>query len=199
VVVAKAESSGNKRLIAYVVPDQDRTTSTGELRGYLKGNLPDYMIPASFTMLEALPLTANGKIDRKALPAPAQDRSTLFGEYVAPRSAVEQILARIWAELLQVERVGLNDNFFDLGGHSLLAARLVARLRSVLSIELPLRAVFESPTLVDLSETVLQQEGQRARIEKTAEVLLELEQLSEGEAGQMLEEVSVSTSERGAR
>ena len=199
-VVAAADANGETKLLAYLVAGrQQAAPSVIALREFLKEKLPEYMIPAAFTMLDALPLTPNGKIDRKALPAPGQGRSTLFGDYVAPRSAVEQILARIWAELLQVERVGLNDNFFDLGGHSLLATRLVARLRSVLSIELPLRAVFESPTLVDLSETVLQQEGQRIRIEKTAEVLLELEQLSEGEAGQMLEEVIVSTSEREAR
>jgi acyl carrier protein len=199
-VVASADGNGETKLLAYLVAQQQQPApSVTALREFLKEKLPEYMVPASFTMLDAMPLTANGKIDRKALPAPGQDRSTLFGDYVAPRSAVEQVLARIWAELLQVERVGLNDNFFDLGGHSLLATRLVARLRSVLSIELPLRAVFEAPTLVDLSETVLQQPGQRARIAKTAEVLLELERLSEGEAGQMLEEVIVSTSEREAR
>lgn len=180
-----------------------RKVDAGKLAASLKvalgQMLPAYMVPQAFIMLDELPLTPSNKVDYRRLPEPGQGRPALSGNYVAPRSAVEQILARIWAELLHVERVGLNDNFFDLGGHSLLATRLIARLRSVLSVELPLRAVFETPTLVGLTEIVLQQAGQRTRIEKTAELLLELEQLSEVEAGRMLEDVIVSTSEREAR
>ena len=218
VVAAKERDDDDKQLVAYVVAnanvdDDTRTAADAtiehdnsyagklvvSLKSALGQMLPAYMVPQAFIVLDELPLTSSGKVDYRRLPAPGQGRPTLFGEYVAPRSAVEQIMARIWAELLRVERVGVNDNFFDLGGHSLLATRLIARLRSVLSVELPLRAVFETPTLVDLSESVLQQDGQRARIEKTAEVLLDLERLSEGEAGQMLEEVTVSASEREAR
>jgi amino acid adenylation domain-containing protein len=136
-----------KFLVAYVVADQQAGLSGNSLRGHLKGELPDYMVPSAFVMLETLPLTPNGKIDRKALPAPTITSET---EYVAPSNEKEEILCAIFAEVLEVEKVGMGDNFFRLGGHSLLATQVVSRVRSLFNIELPLQAVFEAPTVSEL-------------------------------------------------
>ncbi|HEX6751684.1 MAG TPA: amino acid adenylation domain-containing protein, partial [Longimicrobium sp.] len=147
VVVARAEA-GEQRLVAYVVGDVE----TEALRAHLRRSLPDYMVPSAFVFLDALPLTPNGKLDRKALPAPeyasAEDR------YVAPRTPVEEVLAGIWAEVLRLERVGVTESFFDLGGHSLLATRVVSRIRELLGVELPLRALFEGPTVAEMAGRV---------------------------------------------
>jgi amino acid adenylation domain-containing protein len=156
VVIAREDSPGDKRLVAYVVVDesveQDEATGdlAGRLRSSLSRSLPDYMVPAAYVRLTALPLTPNGKLDRKALPPPDQ-QAYFLREYVAPGTPLEAQLAEIWAELLQVERIGIHDNFFELGGHSLLATRVVARLRQTLQIDLPVRAVFEASTIHDLS------------------------------------------------
>jgi amino acid adenylation domain-containing protein len=132
-----------------------------QLRKLLNEKLPDYMVPSAFVMLDLLPLTPNGKVDKKALPAPDQSRPDLEEDYVAPRNPVEEVLANIWAEVLRLERVGAHDDFFDLGGHSLLATQVVSRVRQMLQVELPLRALFESPTLSGLAEAIA-----KARLEK---------------------------------
>jgi len=124
------------------------------LRGRLEEKLPDYMIPASFVLLEALPLTPNGKVDRRALRAPDETRSQQGGDFVAPSTPVEESLSHLWAEVLGIESVGMRDDFFALGGHSLLATRLVSRMRESLGVELPVRSVFEAPTIRDLAEHV---------------------------------------------
>src|SRR6185369_11128982 len=125
VVIAQAEASGGKRLIAYVVAEQDGATSSSELRGYLKGNLPDYMIPSAFVTLAELPLTVNGKVDRRALQT--LEVEIAGGERVPARTPVEEIMAAIWAEVLRRETVSVHDNFFELGGHSLLATQVISR------------------------------------------------------------------------
>ncbi len=122
-----------------------------ELRRYLKERSPEYMIPSAFVILDKLPLTPNGKVDRKALPAPSQHRPELDHSFVAPRTHEEELLAGIWCEVLRIERIGVNDNFFELGGHSLLATQVVSRVRQAFNIELPLRRVFEAPTVAELA------------------------------------------------
>ncbi len=149
VVIAREEAS-NKRLIAYVVASN---ANESELRNYLKDKLPDYMVPAAFVLLDAIPLNANGKVDRKALPVPALSLD-LVKEYVAPHNAVEEVVAGIWAEVLGLPRVGVNDDFFELGGHSLIAMQVLSRMRKALSVELPLRGLFETPTVAGLAERI---------------------------------------------
>jgi amino acid adenylation domain-containing protein len=125
-----------------------------QLQTYVAEKLPEYMVPSAFVVLESLPLTPNGKVDRRALRAFDPIQPQLAGGYVAPQTAVEQVLVRIWAEVLGVKRVGIHDNFFSLGGHSLLATQLVSRVRDAFKVELPLRSVFEAPTIAELSKVV---------------------------------------------
>jgi amino acid adenylation domain-containing protein len=153
VVIAREDVPGDKRLVAYIVCTHDGVT-TGELRGYLKQKLAEYMVPSAFVELERIPLTTSGKVDRRALPAPDASRPELEATFVAPRTETEEVLAGIWADVLGLERVGVNENFFELGGHSLLATQVISRVRELLHIELPLRAIFESLTLAELGERV---------------------------------------------
>ncbi len=147
VVVAREDAPGGKRLVAYVVADGAEAPAA-ELRARLRSSLPDYMVPSAFVVLEALPLTPSGKLDRGALPAPEAEPGDA---YVPPRTPTEEALAAVWAEVLGVERVGAADDFFALGGHSLLATRLVARVRDALGTEPAVRAVFEAPTVAELA------------------------------------------------
>jgi acyl carrier protein len=124
------------------------------LRSDLKTKIPDYMIPSAFVVLDALPLTANGKIDRKALPVPDGWRSELDKAHIAPSTPIEESLATIWTEVLGIQRVGIHENFFDLGGHSLLATRVISRIRAAFKLDLPLRSLFEAPTLHSLAQQV---------------------------------------------
>ncbi|HEY0022709.1 MAG TPA: non-ribosomal peptide synthase/polyketide synthase [Longimicrobium sp.] len=147
-VVVREDVPGEPRLVAYVVG----AVEADGLREHLRRTLPEYMVPSAFVFLEALPLTPNGKVDRKALPAP--ELGSAEEAYVAPRTPTEEVLAGIWAEVLRLERVGVEESFFDLGGHSLLGTRVVSRVREVFGVELPLRAVFERPVLRELAAEV---------------------------------------------
>ncbi len=148
VVIAQEHAAGDKRLIAYVVSSQQNAPTAVELRRDLAQYLPDYMVPADVVTLDALPLTVNGKIDRRALPEPKPVQATA---YVAPRTPLESTIAELWAEVLGVEQVGVNDNFFALGGHSLMATQLISRVRLVCQVELPLRQLFDAPTVAGLA------------------------------------------------
>jgi amino acid adenylation domain-containing protein/FkbH-like protein len=150
-VVVREDERGDNSLAAYVAAVGDRAPSPAELRRYLQARLPEYMVPSAFVAIAELPLTANGKLDRKALPA-VSPAVAVGGQ--GPRTPVEEILAGIWAEVLRRESVGVKENFFDLGGHSLLATQLVSRVREAFQVELPLRALFESPTVEGLAEAV---------------------------------------------
>ena len=151
-VIAREDNPGDKRLVAYLVPQPEITLTIDEIRQFLKAKLPDYMVPNAFVILEALPLTPNGKIDRRALPAPDLQSK---GEYIAPRNPIEEKIAQIWAEVLKLERVSIEDNFFELGGHSLLATQVISRCQEAFEIALPLRYLFESPTIAQLSAVIL--------------------------------------------
>jgi surfactin family lipopeptide synthetase A len=153
VVVLREDTPADKRLVAYFVPAPGQEIVVSEFRSFFKQKLPDYMVPNTFMRLETLPLSANGKIDRKALLVP-DGHLNIQENYTAPRTPTEQQMADIWAQVLNLERVGIYDNFFELGGHSLLATQIIARLRKVLSVELPLRTFFEAPTIADLGERV---------------------------------------------
>ncbi|OIJ84585.1 hypothetical protein BIV24_30750 [Streptomyces colonosanans] len=148
-VVAREDRPGGKRLVAYVVPRAASALDGGDLRRSVGERLPDFMVPAAVVMLDALPVTTNGKLDRRALPAPDYAAVSAFR---APCSEPERALCEIFAEVLGVERVGIDDSFFDLGGHSLLATRVISRIRTVLNVELPLRTLFESPNVATLAE-----------------------------------------------
>ncbi|WP_164003055.1 non-ribosomal peptide synthetase, partial [Pyxidicoccus caerfyrddinensis] len=153
VVMAREDKAGDKRLVAYVLGrGGPEVVKAGALRERLLEKLPEYMVPSAFVVLEAFPLTPSGKADRKALPAPESSASA--PEYVAPRTPTEELLAGLFAQLLRVPRVGVHDSFFELGGHSLLATQLVSRVRSTFGTELPLRALFEAPTLQELASRI---------------------------------------------
>jgi len=153
-VVDREDQLGNKHLVVYLIPNQVPDPTPSELRRFLKRKLPDHMVPTSFTILETLPLTYNGKIDRRALPSPDSVKNGLEDSFVAPRGTQELQLTQIWEAVLDVHPIGVQDNFFDLGGHSLLAVRLMARIREAFKVELPLSSLFEHSTVVDLSTTI---------------------------------------------
>jgi amino acid adenylation domain-containing protein len=166
VVIAREDDPADRRLVAYVVSKQGFAPVSRELRSFLKEKLPDYMVPSSFVTLESFPITPNGKLDRKALPAPDQSRSESAQSYTAPRTPIEELLAEIWADVLKIDQVGIHDNFFDLGGHSLLATQVIYRTSTTCKVEIPLRFLFESPTVAGLAERIEQigREGQEQAI-----------------------------------
>ncbi len=169
VVLAREDKPGERLLVAYVVPAGSPSPVPAELKAFLRETLPPYMVPVAFVALPSLPVTASGKVDRRALPAP--DSTGAGQEYVPPRSELEEALAAIWADVLRVERVGAFDNFFDLGGHSLKATQAVAQIRQLLQVDLPVRTLFEAPTLAELSVAVVQRVAEQAEDEDFFEVL----------------------------
>lgn len=172
VAVVMHKDAQESRLIAYVVFHAGQTVSSKELRDFLHERLPDHMVPAVFVSLEAFPLTPSGKIDRRALPEPGRPESTRG--YVAPRTELEEVLAIIFSEVLQVERIGIFDDFFELGGHSLLATQISSRIREALHVELPVRRIFESPAIDGLARAMLESENDPGRLVRNAKLLLEL-------------------------
>jgi amino acid adenylation domain-containing protein len=171
VVIARGDGNNDQRLVAYLVSTDPPTTT--ELRAHLLETLPEHMVPSAFVTLDAFPLTPNGKLDRKALPAP-EGRPELEAAYTAPRTATEEILAGIWAEVLGVERVGIEDNFFELGGHSLVGVQVLARVHDRFGVEVPLRALFEAPTVAALAallERLLVEEIQRMSLDEIEEAV----------------------------
>jgi acyl carrier protein len=179
VVIVRKDQTTGKRLVAYVVP-KERATPTGrKLRRFLRQKLPDYMLPSVFVLLDELPLTPNKKINRRALPAPDTSRIGLEQDFAPPRTPTEKALANAWARVLGLEKVGLYDNFFELGGHSLLGTQLILRLHELLQVNLPLRSLFEEPTVAGLAKHI-------ETIRLTAQILqsppgVAAEELEEGE------------------
>ncbi|HEY0606859.1 MAG TPA: amino acid adenylation domain-containing protein, partial [Herpetosiphonaceae bacterium] len=171
VVIAREDTLAGakaKRLVAYVVGNgeeqaQDMPGGTAELQSFVKARLPEYMVPAAFVFLERLPVTANGKLDRKALPVPEMSRADLLDDYVAPRTPLEAQLAAIWAEVLQLERVGVEDSFFAIGGHSLVATQIVVRVRDAFQVDVSLRTLLETQTVAALAETIAELQAESAQ------------------------------------
>ncbi|HLG64403.1 MAG TPA: amino acid adenylation domain-containing protein [Ktedonosporobacter sp.] len=152
VVIVREDQPGTKRLVAYIVSEQQEFVAGDHLKTWLRERLPQYMMPTVFVVLEQLPLSPNGKVDRRALPMPEHDRIELAASYVAPRTAIEEIMAGIWCQVLNLDRVSVFDNFFAIGGYSLLAIKVLAHLYKALEVDLPLHAIFEYPTLAALAE-----------------------------------------------
>ena len=146
-MLAREDNPENKRLVAYIVPRPKLDPTPDRLRSYLKDQLPEYMIPSAFVLLDDLPLTPNGKVDRNALPSPDQNRLAKVGGYQSPRTMMEQALAGIWAEVLGMEKVGVHDNFFDLGGHSLVAVRLVNLIKRKIGRTVRIAHIYQAPTV----------------------------------------------------
>jgi hypothetical protein len=167
-VAARELAPGDLGLAAYLVATDGPPPATAELRGFLAATLPEFMIPGAFVTLAALPLSATGKLDRRALPAPERSSDSAAGAFVAPRTPREEMVTELWRELLGVERLGVRDNFFELGGHSLLAARLAARLRDRLAREISVQLVFHHPTIAALAAALEQIVAQGAVAEAPA-------------------------------
>jgi amino acid adenylation domain-containing protein len=175
------------RLLAYWVAQQQPAPSNNELRAHLAEKLPDYMIPAIFMELEQLPLNSNGKIDRRALPVPDHTRPKLENRFVPPQSPLEEIVAEIWTSLLKIEQVGIHDNFFELGGHSLQIIQVLSRIEMIFRVQLSPRTMFETPTIAELSQTIITHEAKSGQVEKIADMLKKLNDLPAEQVEKMLQ------------
>jgi acyl carrier protein len=182
VVVAQASAAGDARLVAYVAADG--APSSDALHAHLAEHVPDFMIPSAIVVLVSLPRTPSGKVDRLALPDPA-DVAAPASEYIAPRTPMEVAVATIWNKVLGLDQVGVNDDFFSLGGHSLLATQVVAQVRSDFAVDLPLHSLFSYPTVESLTEEIVRMMGD-AGGDETAKLLAELEGLSDEDAERLL-------------
>jgi amino acid adenylation domain-containing protein len=181
------EGSGlDRHLVAYIVAADPGRASGSELRRWLAARLPEVMVPVAVVEVEEMPQTPSGKTDRRALAARRTFRRGLDGAFLAPRTPLEQVLVGIWAELLGVDRVGVHDNFFELGGHSLLATQVVSRVRSALRVEVPVRLLFEAPTVAALAEALCSAEATRPRVLRAAELLLSLLRMPDEQVGAIL-------------
>ena len=175
VVVARHSPANEEQLVAYVVLKNGGSASGDQLRDFLAKSLPDYMVPSTFVMLDKMPLTPNGKINRNALPLPEREPSAL--PHVPPRTPFERALAEIWREVLGLDAVGVRDDFFEQGGHSLIATRLVSQIRERLEVEVPIRAVFEKRTIENLALYIAELEAGAAAPDEIEKLLEELESL----------------------
>lgn len=195
VVMAREDRPGDQRLVAYLVPTAGQQAPTvTKLRGSLAEILPEYMIPSTFVTLDALPLSPNGKVLRRALPAPNRVRPNLDNVFVAPRTPVEETLAEIWAEVLDLDQVGIYDNFFELGGHSLLATQIISRVIRKLEVNVSLQSLFQSPNVAEMAVVITQAQAERTEQEDIEHILAELEALSDEEAKQLLADETVEGS-----
>ncbi|MEM7593940.1 MAG: phosphopantetheine-binding protein, partial [Cyanobacteria bacterium P01_A01_bin.83] len=186
VVVAREDIPGDKRLVAYIVAGK-QLDSSDELRSFAQERLPNYMMPSAFVFLDSMPLTPNGKVNRRALPAPDTSDIQLNINFIAPTNPTEELLTNIWSDILGCERVGIHDNFFELGGHSILAIRVISRLNQAFSTELSLRHIFETPTIAGLALAINQSQFECPKDREIDELLAELEVLSDEEIQQLLE------------
>jgi acyl carrier protein len=197
VVVAREEPFN--KLVAYVVPQEGKQLGDEGLRAFLEKQLPQFMVPSDIVFLAELPLTPNGKLDRRALPSPESMNSPSAEDFVAARNPLEAALVEIWREILRREAIGVHENFFHLGGHSLMATQVISRIGKTLGVELPLRTIFEAPTIAKLAEAVAAAQGEKrteptvirraARVSNPGELLNRLEGLSDEEVEALLREL----------
>ena len=186
-VILREDEPGDKRLVAYVVLKNREVQDGGKIRELLKQRLPEYMRPSAILFLEKMPLTVNEKIDRRALPRPESQAQELKWHSAAPRTWMEEALTRIWVEVLRAPQIGIHDDFFELGGHSLLATQVISRIRSILHVELPLRRLFEQPTIARLAETIHQlEQDQQAHAGRHIQTVSGAERLNASYAQQRL-------------
>ena len=186
VVVAREDVPGHKRLVAYIVPARAPAPIASALRVALAAKLPDYMIPSAFVFVDSLPLIGIGKVDRRALPDPGHSRPELDTPYVAATTPVEEQLAKIWAEVLSLDQVGIHDNFFDLGGHSLAATRVISQVLKQFQMEVSLQSLFQSPTVAEMAAVITEHQAKKLGEEELDRILTELESLSEEEAQRLV-------------
>lgn len=146
-IICREDKPGDKKLVGYIVLKTNKTLNATDVKAHLRSKLPEYMVPSAFVFMEKLILTPNGKVDRNALPAPTIEDVSSDRLFVSPRTPLESTLVELCCQVLGLDRVGMNDNFFDLGGHSLAAAQLLSRIRDKLQVDLPLGKLFETPTL----------------------------------------------------
>jgi len=184
-VVAWEREPGEKYLVAYIVPRQHPAPTISDFREFLRGKLPDYMMPSAFMFLDSLPVT-NGKLDRTALPKPEGKRPELSQPYILHRSEIEQKLVQIWEEVLDIRPIGIHDNFFDLGGHSLAATRVVSQVIKKFQLEIPPQSLFQSPTVAEMAAVITEHQGKRLGEEELTSILTELESLTDEEAQKLL-------------
>ena len=193
VVVGWEDNAGDKRLIAYVVPEGAHMPRVSELRRVLRRDLPEYSVPSTFLILDSIPLTATGKVDRRGLPPPGGTRPQLESPFVAPRTPVEESLAAIWAEVLNLNEIGVLDNFLELGGDSLRATRVIARVMTRFQVRPTLRALLEAPTVAEMALVILENRAGSMDEPKVDQLLSELDALSEEEARSLLSEPDIQT------
>ncbi len=189
-VVGRSDALGSSRLIAYIVPDGTNKINVSQLRRFLSQKIPDYMIPTSFIALDGLPLTPNGKINRRLLPTPPSSRPELESPKAAPRNEIEKRLAQIWKDVLALDEIGIHDNFFDLGGHSIAAFRVITRVIKQFKLEIPLQALFESPTIADMAALITAHQGKTLDEQGLTTLLNELESLSDEDAQRLAGETN---------
>jgi amino acid adenylation domain-containing protein len=188
VVILREDRPRDRYLAAYIVPSRQPALSITALRHALAEKLPGYMVPSAFIILDALPLLPNGKLDRQRLPYPDSSRPNLDTPFIVPETSVEQALAKIWAEVLNVNHVGAHDNFFDLGGHSLAATRIVSRVIKHFQVDLPLQSLFQSPTVAEMATVIAEHQGKKLDQKELGDILVKLESLTEEEAERVLSE-----------
>ena len=187
-VVVAQNHGADTRLLAYIVTDAKPSPDIRTIRRALAETLPPHMIPSAFVPLESMPVTANGKIDRRALPAPEQARPDLSVDYVTPRTNIEQSLARIWAGVIGLTQIGVHDDFFELGGHSMAAIQIVSQVIKEFGLEVPLQLLFQSPTVAEMAVAIDEYQGKKLGKEKINQILTELESLTEEEARRLIGE-----------
>jgi acyl carrier protein len=193
-VTLRERGSAEKSLVAYLVPEKRPAPTSSALRKALAATLPNHVIPAVFVMLDSMPLTPTRKVDRNALPEPGNDRPEMDTPFVAPGTAVEGALAKNWRDVLSLDQVGIHDNFFELGGDSLAAIRMVSRVVQMFGIELPIKALIDSPTVAAMAGVIEGNQAKRASQEDLERMLRELEALTDEEAQRLLAAVSRANS-----